>query len=105
KDSGRFDLPIAIGILAAGGQLPLPALAQAELLGELSLSGALRPIKAALALACGLVADASRRALILPAQNAAEATLCGHPLVFGATSLKEVCDHLQQRHLLERATV
>ena len=55
KDSGRFDLPIAVGILAAGSQVPLAALAEAELLGELSLSGALRPIRAALALACGLV--------------------------------------------------
>ena len=57
KDSGRFDLPIAIGILAALGHVPAKALAAAELLGELSLSGALRPIKAALALAGRMNAD------------------------------------------------
>lgn len=100
KDSGRFDLPIAIGILAAGGQLPLAALAQAELVGELSLGGALRPIRAALALACGLVFDNSRRSLILPRQNAAEAALCGHSPVLGAATLLEVCDHLRGRRPL-----
>jgi len=100
KDSGRFDLPIAVGILAAGGQVPLAALADAELLGELSLSGALRPIRAALALACGLVSDNSTRSLILPLDNADEAALCGHPEVLGAVSLREVCEHLQRRRLL-----
>jgi magnesium chelatase family protein len=105
KDSGRFDLPIAIGILAAGAQVPLGALADVELIGELSLSGALRPIKAALALACGLVCDGSRRSLILPLENAAEAALCGHASVLGAASLRDVCDHLQRRRLLAPAAV
>ena len=105
KDSGRFDLPIAVGILAADGHVPLAALADAELIGELSLSGALRPIKAALALACGLVADDSRRSLILPRDNAAEAALCGHPTVLGASSLRDVCEHLQGRRRLAAADV
>ncbi len=103
KDSGRFDLPIAVGILAAGGGIPLAALAEAELVGELSLGGALRPIRAALALACGLVSDRSRRSLILPRQNAAEASLCGHSPVLGAASLLEVCDHLRGRKPLQPA--
>ena len=103
KDSGRFDLPIAVGILAAGSQVPLAALAEAELLGELSLSGALRPIRAALALACGLVSDKSTRALILPLDNAEEAAVCGHPTVLGAASLREVCEHLQGRRTLAAA--
>ncbi|MBA3479281.1 MAG: YifB family Mg chelatase-like AAA ATPase [Lautropia sp.] len=103
KDSGRFDLPIAIGILAACGQIPPAALADAELIGELSLSGALRPIKAALALACGLVSDQSSRSLILPRDNSAEAALCGHPAILGAASLSDVCAHLQRRRLLEPA--
>lgn len=95
KESGRFDLPIAIGILAACGRLPAQALDRVEMIGELSLSGALRPIKAALALACGLVGDKSDRSLILPLENAAEAVLCGHPGVLGAKSLRQVCEHLE----------
>lgn len=51
KESGRFDLPIALGILAASGQIPAPALADYEFAGELSLSGELRPIRGALAMA------------------------------------------------------
>ena len=105
KDSGRFDLPIAIGILAALGHVPAKALAAAELLGELSLSGALRPIKAALALACGLVRDESRRSLILPSRNAREAAICGHPEVLGAASLLEVCEHLRGRRRLRAVAV
>ncbi|MBU6494359.1 MAG: ATP-dependent protease, partial [Burkholderiales bacterium] len=50
-ESGRFDLPIALGILAASGQIPAPALADHEFAGELSLSGELRPIRGALAMA------------------------------------------------------
>ena len=105
KDSGRFDLPIAIGILAALGHVPAKALAAAELLGELSLSGALRPIKAALALACGLIRDESRRSLILPSRNAREAAICGHPEVLGAASLLEVCEHLRGRRRLRAVDV
>jgi magnesium chelatase family protein len=97
KDSGRFDLPIAVGILAAAGSLPRAALGQVELIGELSLGGALRPIRGALALACGLVSDNSRRSLILPRQNLAEAALCGHSPILGAATLLEVCDHLRGR--------
>jgi magnesium chelatase family protein len=51
KESGRFDLPIALGILAASGQLPAAALAAHEFAGELSLSGELRPVRGALAMA------------------------------------------------------
>ena len=105
KDSGRFDLPIAVGILAACGQIPLGALADVELIGELSLSGALRPIRAALALASGLVSDNSRRSLILPLDNAGEAALCGHPGVLGAASLRQVCEHLQRKQALAAVTV
>ncbi len=54
KESGHFDLPIALGILAASGQLPLTALEGREFAGELSLTGALRPIRGAFAIACGL---------------------------------------------------
>ncbi len=103
KDSGRFDLPIALGILAACEQVPLPALARTEMIGELSLSGLLRPIRAALALACGLVFDNSRRSLILPLENVTEAALCGHPQVLGAADLLEVCQHLRGTRRLQAA--
>ncbi|MDR8774977.1 Competence protein ComM [Burkholderia multivorans] len=58
KESGRFDLPIALGILAANGQIPVDALAGREFAGELSLTGALRPMRGAFAMACGLARDA-----------------------------------------------
>lgn len=53
KESGRFDLPIAIGILAASGQIPAASLAHREFAGELSLTGAVRPMRGAFAMACG----------------------------------------------------
>ena len=53
KESGRFDLPIALGILAASSQIPAAALGEREFAGELSLTGALRPMRGAFAMACG----------------------------------------------------
>jgi magnesium chelatase family protein len=73
KESGRFDLPIALGILAATGQIPADKLDQYEWAGELALTGELRPICGALAMTYG--ASRSGRAFILPQQNAAEAAL------------------------------
>src|SRR5687767_8594862 len=64
KESGRFDLPIALGILAASEQLPAAPLAACEFAGELALTGELRPIRGALAMAAA--AARSRRAFILP---------------------------------------
>ena len=61
KESGRFDLPIALGILAASGQIPDVALGEREFAGELSLTGALRPMRGAFAMACG-TARSQRRA-------------------------------------------
>src|SRR5690606_12099985 len=101
KEGGRYDLPIALGILAASGQLPRESLDDYEFLGELALSGALRPVSAALpaALACG---DAQRR-LILPASNADEAALSSITRVYGSESLLQVCAHLHQREFLFQA--
>src|SRR5574343_1911536 len=73
KEGGCFDLAIALGILAASGQIPADALAQYEFSGELSLSGELRPVRGALALA--RQAAESGRTLVLPSANAAEAAL------------------------------
>lgn len=90
KDSSRLDLPIALGILAASGQIPAAALDAHEFVGELSLTGELRPVRGALAMAL-----ASRgRAFILPATNAAEAALSGAQAILPAHTLLEVCAHL-----------
>ena len=91
KESGRFDLPIALGILAASGQIPVAALEGYEFAGELSLSGELRPIRGALAMV--LAAGRTGRRFVLPAQSAREAALCGEPILH-ADSLLAVCAHL-----------
>ncbi len=92
KEGGRFDLPIALGILAASRQIPAEALAHYEFAGELSLSGELRPVRGALALT--LRSAGSGRALVLPSASAAEAVLVGDARVLAADSLLEVCAHL-----------
>jgi len=96
KNSSRFDLPMAIGILAASGQLDRAALADHEFAGELSLSGELRPLRGAFAMA--LNAKGAQRAFVLPQANADEATLAGHARVLPARSLLEVCAHLAGEH-------
>ena len=73
KESGRFDLPIALGILAASSQIPGARLNDYEFAGELSLTGDLRPVRGALAMTYR--ARSSGRAFILPAQSAPEAAL------------------------------
>ncbi len=100
KESGRFDLPIALGILAATGQLPVEALAGHEFAGELGLTGELRPIRGALAMA--LSAAAEHRCFVLPEANAGEAALVESALVYPATSLLQVCAHLTGHTPLER---
>ena len=101
KDGGRFDLPIALGILAASGQIPLEAMADCEFLGELGLTGELRAVDGALpaALAAG---DAERR-LIVPAGNGSEAALASRVEVRTARTLLEVCGHLTGRKPLPHA--
>ena len=91
KDSGRFDLPIALGILAASGQLNAAALADVECAGELSLSGALRPIRGALAMA--IAAQQAGHQLILPAASAQEAALLPDAQVYAAEHLLQVVAH------------
>src|SRR5512140_2498833 len=73
KESGRFDLPIALGILAASGQIPANELGNYEFAGELALTGELRPIRGTLAMMCGASRD--RRAFVVPSENAPEAAL------------------------------
>lgn len=95
KESGRFDLPIALGILAASGQLPAAELDDYEFAGELSLSGELRPVRATLAMSVALQRGHAtrRRGFILPRMNAAEAALMPDARIFPADSLLQVVAH------------
>jgi magnesium chelatase family protein len=93
KDGGRFDLPIALGILAASGQLPVESLSQVECLGELALTGELRAVDGVLPAA--LAATRAGRTLILPCENGAEAALVTGVDARIARTLLEVCAHLQ----------
>ncbi|VTU12995.1 Competence protein ComM [Variovorax sp. SRS16] len=90
KDSGRFDLPIALGILAASGQIESSRLAGNEFAGELSLSGQLRPVRGALAMALALHMRGIATRLVLPADSAQEAALVPGAEVYGAAHLLDV---------------
>ena len=92
KESGRFDLPIALAILAASDQLPASLINRHEYAGELALTGELRPIRGALAMA--LAARGKGRALVLPEGSAREAALAEGADVLAAASLAQVCAHL-----------
>ncbi len=100
KESGRFDLPIALGILAAPRQIPSNKLAQYEFAGELALTGELRPIRGALAMTFKAVK--SGRAFVLPQESAKEAALVENAIVYPAKSLLEVCGHLTGQAILAR---
>lgn len=93
KESGRFDLPIALGILAASGQLDAARVDRFEFAGELSLGGDLRPVRGALAMALALkrhYAGGGTRALVLPHASAREAALVEGLAIHGAANLLEV---------------
>ena len=92
KEGGRFDLPIALGLLAATGQLPTDILSRYEFVGELALSGALRPLRGVLPAA--IAARDAGRILIVPQENAVEASLVDGVEVLAAAHLLEVCAHL-----------
>ena len=94
KESGRFDLPIAVGILAASGQIAISPeeLAKYELAGELALSGLLRPVRGALAMVWQ--STQARRRFILPQESAEQAALIEQAEVLAAESLVAVAAHL-----------
>ncbi len=113
KESGRFDLPIALGLLAASGQIPTTALDNREFAGELSLTGALRPMRGAFAMACAaargqysnaanapapLATEATRAPvtpeLYLPLISAPEAALVPGVIIYGIPDLPTLCAHL-----------
>jgi len=93
KESGRFDLPIALGILAASHQIPSGQLEDYEFAGELSLSGELRPIRGVLAMSLATRRNGRRLAFILPQANADEAALVSGAVIHPASSLLQVCAH------------
>ena len=110
KHSGRFDLPIALGILAANGQLPTTGLSRFESVGELSLTGALKTVRGVLTMAIAMASLDPPRTLIVPRANAAEARLAGGCTVIAADSLVHVLrllrdgpdaddDHLQTKSI------
>jgi magnesium chelatase family protein len=101
KESGRFDLPIALGILAASGQLPADRLKAYEFAGELALTGELRPVRGALAMALAVARDARR--FVVPLANAPEAALAQGAEVLAAQALGDVCAHLAGRQPLQSA--
>lgn len=99
KESGRYDLPIALGILAASGQIPKTQLNQYIFAGELALTGDLRPIQGALAMAASTLITSSttepyHRTFIMPNISAQEASLVQNVNVHAAESLLAVCKHL-----------
>ena len=110
KESGRYDLPIAIGILAASGQVSSKYLDDYEFAGELALTGELRPIYGALAMTASIMQSEStkrashapekKRAFIMPQNSAHEAALVQSAVVYPAESLLAVCAHLNGRQLL-----
>ena len=93
KEGGRFDLPIALGVLGASGQVRTDVLPRVELIGELALSGALRPVHGVLPAA--LAARDAGRAIILPRENGAEAGLVKGLEIYPASHLLEICEHLE----------
>ena len=93
KDSGRFDLPIALGILAASGQIDGIKMAGYEFAGELSLSGELRPVRGALAMSLALHAGKVVTRLVLPPDSAEEAALVPDAQVYRAKHLLDVVSH------------
>ena len=102
KEGGRFDLPIALGILAASGQIDGAGLRDQVFVGELSLDGGVRPVRGMLATA--LSARCSGHALVLPQANAEEAALASDAMILPAASLAEVCAHVNKRTPLQPHT-
>lgn len=95
KDGSRLDLPIALGILIASGQIPENATDNLEFIGELALDGQLRSVTGILSIA--IACQQSGHQLILPKQNAQEASQLPQFEVFAAQHLKDVCEHLSKQ--------
>ena len=105
KDGGRFDLPIALGILATSGQITADNLDQYEFIGELSLGGQLRGVKGVLPTAYAV--NSANRTLVVPTDNANEAGLIKSLSVYGVGHLLQICNHLagSEKLLLHTSTL
>ena len=105
KESGRFDLPIALGILIASGQVKCHNLEDYEFAGELALGGELRAIRGALAMCATMSrSNAQKRSFMLPAESAPEASLVRSADILPARTLLDACAHLSgQQPLLPYA--
>jgi len=99
KEGGRFDLAIAMGILSASGQVPASEIQSSELIGELTLSGQVRPVQGMLPVA--LAASKSGNPLFLPQDNAREASLVNQAELYAVTHLLELAAHFTGQRLLE----
>ena len=109
KESGRFDLPIALGILIASGQIKAATLDEHEFVGELALSGELRAVRGTLAMCAAIRHEAgpqndtghnTARAFVLPLESAPEAALIAGMSILPAKNLLQVCAHLAEREIL-----
>ena len=105
KESGRFDLPIALGILVASGQIKAATLDAHEFVGELALSGELRAVRGTLAMCAAIRHEAgphhqAARAFVLPLESAPEAALIDGMSILPAKNLLQVCAHLAGREIL-----
>src|ERR671916_739109 len=101
KEGPAFDLPMALGILAASGAVPAAALEGAGVVGELSLDGGLRGVRGALSMAEGARREGLPR-IVLPGTNAAEAAAIGGVEVYGVRTLREAVDFLAGREPVEQ---
>ena len=99
KEGGRFDLPIALGILAASGQIPAESLAGREFMGELTLSGAVQPVTGVLPAVVAAAADG--HPLFLPGENLGEAALVSQAELYPVNHLLEITAHLVGEHPIE----
>jgi magnesium chelatase family protein len=95
KEGGRFDLPIALGILASSGQIQNLNLDKYEFAGELALSGKLRQIKGIIPFA--MQCKKNNHDLIIPTENALEASLVNELTIYSTNNLKALVDHLNQK--------
>lgn len=103
KEGARFDLALAIGILFASSQLEVPNLSHYEFIGELGLTGEIKPVRGMLPIA--LAASQSGRILIIPQDNAKEAGLSGYANIFHANHLLDVCAFLLGKKELPRCDI
>jgi len=104
KEGAAYDLTIAIGILAASGEMRADDLSQYLIMGELSLDGTLRPIKGVLPIAI----EARRlkyKGIIVPQENAREAAIVNNLEVYGATNVRQVIDHLNGEQMIQPTIV